>query len=131
MIEEKFLEQILLNLGDKAPWLVFAWMVIWRMWPGLQTLLEQYLQARTAAPGSSFVPSTVTIALDDSVREVVNALLTVVMAMNTARQTTADVSPPRAGSSSVASAAGGVAVGMASAGGAARSSDSGTATDSS
>lgn len=46
MTEGQFIEQILLNLGDKAPWLLAFFIFVRWMWPDLRTFLLEYLKIR-------------------------------------------------------------------------------------
>lgn len=120
MSDASFVETILLNMGEWTPALVIVWMFVWKMWPGVLELMKSYLQARTSAAPHSFVPQTVTIVLDPSVRDVVTQLA----AFASVARPTADVSPPRAADAVMSP--GGASTGTQSGGGAARSSDAGT-----
>ncbi len=46
MTEAQLIEQILLNLGDKAPWLLAFFIFVRWMWPDLRTFFLEYLKIR-------------------------------------------------------------------------------------
>lgn len=113
-MEETIIERILLNLGGDAPEILIVFLLVRYVWPGVQELLEKYL-ARTPAPAAqTFVPQTVTIVLDDSVREVMSGLVAILGVVGAPSATPPVVSPPRTADA-----------GAASGGGAARSSYTG------
>lgn len=46
MTESQLIEQILLNLGDKAPWLLAFFIFVRWMWPDLRAVFLKYLEIR-------------------------------------------------------------------------------------